>query len=134
MTSKRSPINNWMTIPSYDPKLIHPLFPRPCSVLTLRFPQRGRCAFCPCRDCPYYLESENYITKDGTYPVLKDPQRRQRFYCHAGEHRFSEMAYSSLFGHHGSFQEYVQMAKMTSYGLSCDQIADVEEARLKNCP
>ncbi len=118
MTSKRSPINNWMTIPSYDPKLIHPLFPR----------------FCPCRDCPYYLESENYITKDGTYPVLKDPQRRQRFYCHAGEHRFSEMAYSSLFGHHGSFQEYVQMAKMTSYGLSCDQIADVEEARLKNCP
>ncbi len=37
------------------------------------------------------------------------------------------MAYSFLFGHHGSFQEYIQTAKMTTYGLSCDQIADVLE-------
>ncbi len=98
-----------MTIPTYDPTLIHPLFPR----------------FCPCGDCPYYLDLNNYITKDGTYPVKKGTERRQRLYCHAGKHRFSEMAYSPLFGHHGSFKEYTQTAKMTTYGLSSDQIADV---------
>lgn len=100
-----------MTISADDPKLIHPLFPR----------------FCPCRDCPYYLDLDNYITKDGTYPVKKDNLRRQRLYCHAGDHRFSETAYSPLFGHHGSFKEYVQTAKMSGYGLSTEQIADVLE-------
>ena len=100
-----------MTISAYDPKLIHPLFPR----------------FCPCRNCPCYLDPENYITKDGTYPVKKDAQRRQRLYCHAGAHRFSETAYSALFGHHGSLKEYVQTAKMSTYGLSTEQIADVLE-------
>ena len=48
-------------------------------------------------------------------------------YCHKGEHRFSETAYSSLFGHHGSFKEYVQTAKMTAHGLSTEQIADILE-------
>ena len=100
-----------MTINPYNPKSPHPLFPQ----------------FCPCPDCPYYLDLDNYITKDGTYPVKTETQRRQRFYCHAGEHRFSEMAYSSLLGHHGSFLEYTQTAKMSGYGLSCDQIADVLE-------
>ncbi len=100
-----------MTINPYNPKSPHPLFPQ----------------FCPCPDCPYYLDLDNYITKDGTYPVKTETQRRQRFYCHAGGHRFSEMAYSSLFGHHGSFLEYTQTAKMSGYGLSCDQIADVLE-------
>ncbi len=100
-----------MTIAAYDPKLLHPLFPR----------------FCPCRNCSYYLDPDNYITLDGTYPVKNDAQRRQRLYCHAGEHRFSETAYSSLFGHHGSFKEYIQTAKMSSYGLSTEQIADVLE-------
>ena len=100
-----------MTINPYNPKSPHPLFPQ----------------FCPCPDCPYYLDLDNYITKDGTYPVKTEAQRRQRFYCHAGGHRFSEMAYSPLFGHHGSFSEYTQTAKMSSYGLSCDQIADVLE-------
>ena len=100
-----------MPISAYDPKLIHPLFQR----------------FCPCRDCPYYLETENCITKDGTYPVLKGAERRQRLYCHGGKHRFSETAYSSLWGHHGSFKEYVQTAKMSTYGLSTEQIADVLE-------
>jgi IS1 family transposase len=33
--------------------------------------------------------------------------------------------YSNLFGHHGSFKEYSQTAKMPSYGLSNEQIADV---------
>ena len=66
-----------MTISAYDPKLIHPLFPR----------------YCPCRDCPYYLELDNYITLDGTYPVKNDIRRRQRLYCHAEGHRFSETAY-----------------------------------------
>jgi IS1 family transposase len=98
-----------MTISAYDPKLIHPLFPR----------------FCPCQDCPYYLDSDNYIMFDGTYPVKHDVGRRQRLYCHSGKHRFSETAYSELFGHHGSFKEYVQTAKMSGYGLSTEQIADV---------
>lgn len=35
-----------MTISAYDPKLLHPLFPR----------------FCPCRDCPYYLGSPTSYT------------------------------------------------------------------------
>lgn len=100
-----------MTTPAYDPKLIHPLFPR----------------FCPCQDCPYYLDPDNYITLDGTYPVKNDVRRRQRLYCHAGKHRFSETAYSDLFGCHGSFQEYVQTAKMSGYGLSTEQITDVLE-------
>ena len=100
-----------MSIVPYDPKTIHPLFPH----------------FCPCRDCPYYLALDNYITKDGTYPVKKGTERRQRLYCHAGKHRFSEMAYSPLFCHHRSFQEYIQTAKMTTYGLSSDQIADILE-------
>ncbi len=100
-----------MPIPAYDPKLIHPLFSR----------------FCPCRDCPYYLEPENWIIKDGTYPVKKGAQRRQRLYCYGGKHRFSVRADSSLFGHHGSFKEYIQTAKIITYGLSCDQIADVLE-------
>lgn len=39
----------------YDPKIIHPLFPH----------------YCPCQDCPYYLDLDNYITLDGTYPVKK---------------------------------------------------------------
>ncbi len=47
-------------------------------------------------------------------------------------HRFSETAYSNLFGCHGSFKEYVQTAKMSSYGLSTEQIADVKEARRAN--
>jgi transposase-like protein len=57
--------------------------------------------------------------------VKNEMRRRQRLYCHAGEHRFSETAYSDLFGHHGSLKEYVQTAKMSSYGLSTEQIGDV---------
>jgi hypothetical protein len=34
-----------MTISTYDPKLIHPLFPR----------------FCPCQDCPCYLNNYLYL-------------------------------------------------------------------------
>ncbi|WP_013334776.1 IS1 family transposase [Gloeothece verrucosa] len=100
-----------MTIEAYNPDSTHVLFPH----------------FCPCKDCPYYLDLDNYITKDGTYSVKNGSNKRQRFYCHGGGHRFSEMAYSPLFGHHGSFKEYTQTAKMSSYGLSCDQIADVLE-------
>ncbi|WP_019503399.1 IS1 family transposase [Pleurocapsa sp. PCC 7319] len=100
-----------MTIKAYDPSLIHRLFPR----------------YCPCQNCSYYLDLDNYITLDGTYSVKNDSRKRQRLYCHGGEHRFSETAYSNLFGHHGSFQEYVQTAKMSGYGLSTEQIADVLE-------
>lgn len=34
------------------------------------------------------------------------------------------MAYSPLFGCHGGLTEYVQTAKLSTYGLSTDQIAD----------
>jgi IS1 family transposase len=44
-----------------------------------------------------------------------------------GGHRFSETKYSPLFGHGGTFKEYEQTAKMTGYGLSTAQIADVLE-------
>jgi len=46
-------------------------------------------------------------------------------YCHGGKHRFSESGYFDLFGKYGSFREYEQTAKFTSYGLSPDTIADV---------
>lgn len=100
-----------MTVEAYNPSSSHPLFPR----------------YCPCQNCSYYLDLDNYITLDGTYRVKKDFRRRQRFYCHGGEHRFSETAYSHLFGHQGSFKEYTQTAKMSGYGLSTEQIADVLE-------
>ncbi|WP_202804202.1 hypothetical protein [Pleurocapsa sp. PCC 7319] len=45
-----------MTISAYNPKLLHPLFPR----------------FCPGRNCSYHLDPDNYITLDGTYPVKND--------------------------------------------------------------
>ena len=37
------------------------------------------------------------------------------------------MAYSPLFGCHGSLREYVQTAKLSTYGLSTEKIADVLE-------
>jgi IS1 family transposase len=40
---------------------------------------------------------------------------------------FPKLHPSDLFGHHGSFKEYVQTAKMSGYGLSTEQIADVLE-------
>lgn len=70
---------------------------------------------------------DNCITKDGTYPVKSDVRRRQQLYCHRGKHRFSETAYSHLYGRHGSFKEYVQTAKMSCNGLSADVIADILE-------
>lgn len=83
--------------------------------------------FCPQKDCLCYQSSDNIITKDGTYVVKSERMRRQMFYCHGGKHRFSETAYSDLFGKHGSWKEYVQTAKLTKYGLSSEQIADVLE-------
>ncbi len=90
-----------MTIAAYDPKLIHPLFPR----------------FCPCQDCPYYLDTDNYITFDGTYPVKNDIRRRRPTILSLGSSIvFPKPHPSDLFGHHGSLKEYVQTAKMSSYG------------------
>ena len=98
-----------MSIPAYNPKELHILFPQ----------------YCPCPNCDYYEDPDNYITKDGTYRVAGEVGRRQRLKCHFGGHRFSETRYSALFVHHGSFQEYEQTAKMTAYGMSAAQIADV---------
>ncbi|MFI3220164.1 MAG: hypothetical protein QX189_13770 [Methylococcales bacterium] len=49
------------------------------------------------------------------------------FYCRGGEYRFSETGYSALFGKHGSFKKYEQVAKLSCYGLSSLAIADVLE-------
>jgi len=81
--------------------------------------------FCPCRSCAYYQLPDNKITKDGVYRTKNDQHLRQMFKCGLGHHRFSETAYSGLFRKHGSFKEYEQVAKMTCYGSSADQIADV---------
>ena len=81
--------------------------------------------FCPRTSCNCYQSTENKITKDGTYTTKSDPEPRQMLYCHGGKHRFSETGYSDLFGKHGSFKEYEQTAKLSSYSLSTDAIADV---------
>ncbi len=91
-------------------------------LLTTPLPQ-----FCPQKSCPYCESTKNKITKDGTYLVKTTGERRQVFYCHGGEHNFSEMAYSKLVNKKGSEKEYIQTAKLIKYGLSCQQIADVLE-------
>ena len=83
--------------------------------------------YCPRRDCPYYQLSDNKITKDGVYRTKNDQQLRQMFKCSGGRHRFSETGYSELFAKHGSFKEYEQTAKMSCYGMSTAEIADVLE-------
>ena len=81
--------------------------------------------FCPCPDCEYYQKTDNKITKYGFYTTKRDKQPRQLFYCHGGKPRFSETRYSELFDQGGSFQEYEQVAKLSSHGLSSEIIADV---------
>ncbi len=83
--------------------------------------------FCPKKDCSCYQSLQNKITFDGTYKVKSSEERRQAFYCHGGQHRFSEMAYSKLFKKQGSLKEYSQAAKLIKYGLGVEQIADVLE-------
>ena len=83
--------------------------------------------FCPRRSCPCYHKSDNKLSKDGTYITKNDPIPRQMFYCWGGKHRFSETGYSALFGTHGSFKQYEQVAKLSCYGLSSRAIADVLE-------
>ncbi len=81
--------------------------------------------FCPREGCVCYQIYDNKITKDGMYTTKSDSVPRQMFYCHGGGHRFSETGYSELFGKNGSFKEYEQAAKLSTYGLSADAIADV---------
>jgi len=81
--------------------------------------------FCPGKSCKCYQSTENKIAKDGVYTTKSDSEPRQMLYCHGGKHRFSETGYSDLFGKHGSFKEYEQTAKLSSYGLATDAIADV---------
>lgn len=81
--------------------------------------------FCPCSECTHYQKTDNKVTKDGFYTTKYDKQLRQRFYCHGGNHRFSETRYSELFNLGGSFQEYERVAKLSSYGLGTEAIADV---------
>ena len=49
------------------------------------------------------------------------------FYCHGGQHRFSEMSYSNLINKKGTEKEYPPTFKLIKYGLSSEQIADVLE-------
>ena len=81
--------------------------------------------FCPCPECEHYQSQDNKITKDGVYRTKSDSTPRQMLYCHGGQHRFSETRYSDVFHKQGSFKEYEQAAKMSNYGLSIEQIADV---------
>jgi IS1 family transposase len=81
--------------------------------------------YCPRPACRFYLAEDNNIIKDGTYCTKNDNEPRQMFCCRLGKHRFSETAYSDLFGKHGSFKQYEQVAKLFCYGLSADEIADV---------
>jgi IS1 family transposase len=83
--------------------------------------------FCPRRNCPFHQLLDNKITKDGIYRTKNDPIPRQMLYCWGGEHRFSETGYSDLFGKHGSFKKYEQVAKLTCAGVSSQVIADVLE-------
>ena len=83
--------------------------------------------FCPCQECDFYQKIDNKITKDEIYKTKTDKTPRQMYYCHGGQHRFSEMRYSDLFQQQGSIKEYERAAKMACYGLSQTQIADVLE-------
>ncbi|MDM8544762.1 hypothetical protein QUF90_27130 [Desulfococcaceae bacterium HSG9] len=76
--------------------------------------------FSPREGCVCYRSYENKITKDGLYTTASDSVPGLMLYCHGGEHRFSETGYSELFGKHGSFKEYEQAAKSSTYGLSAD--------------
>ena len=87
--------------------------------------------FCPRKNCSCYQSYENKITFDGTYKVKSSGERRQAYYCHGGQHRFSEMAYSELFKKQGSLKEYSQAAKLIKYGLGVEQIADVLERDIR---
>jgi len=81
--------------------------------------------FCPCPECESYQKTENKITKDGVYKTKTDSDPRQMYFCHGGNHRFSETRYSNLHKKQGSFKEYEMAAKMSCYGLSLEQVADV---------
>ena len=83
--------------------------------------------FCPKKSCPCFQSTENKITKDGVYYLKTSGEKRQMFYCHGGQHRFSEMSYSDLINKKGTDQEYRQTFKLINYGLSAEQIADVLE-------
>ena len=83
--------------------------------------------FCPRQSCACYQKKTNKLTKDGTYITKNDPIARQMFYCWGGKHRFSETGYSELFGKHGSFKQYEQVAKLSCYSVSSHAIADVLE-------
>jgi len=82
--------------------------------------------FCPNSECSYYKKVVDVI-KYGTYKTENDSVRRQRFLSKTCTCTFSETAFSSLFGKHGSFKEYAQCCKLYCYGLNTDEIADVLE-------
>ncbi len=83
--------------------------------------------FCPCPDCKHHKKTNNKITKDGVYKTKYDEKPRQIYFCHSGNHRFSETRYSDLYKKQGSFKEYEMAAKMSCHGLSQEQIAEVLE-------
>jgi hypothetical protein len=53
--------------------------------------------FCPRENCSHYQDTDNLISKAGTCTTKNDPVPRQRYWCHGGEHKFSESFIESPF-------------------------------------
>ena len=72
--------------------------------------------------------------KDGVYTTKSDPVPRQMFYCHKGEHRFSETGYSELFGKNGSFKEFEKVIGIGEHFLmESINMAEVAFSVSKEC-
>jgi len=83
--------------------------------------------YCPhCHTCNKDDERP-LIIKNGHYKTTNDDSLRQRFLCIPCGKTFSEKIYSELYRKGGSYKEFTQTAKLASYGLSTDAIADVLE-------
>ena len=79
------------------------------------------------KNCPCYQDINNTIYKCGSYRTKTDNEPRQRYECVGGRHTFSETAFSSIYGKHGSFKEYSKCSKLYCYGLNICEISDILE-------
>ena len=86
--------------------------------------------FCPHSECPSQEKKEYHVIKSGTY-FTANGDKRQEYKCKVCGRKFSETSFSGLYGKQGSEKEYVQTAKLLSYGLNTEQIADVLERDIR---